>query len=198
MRAEQPLGFLILSCTFAFRHLLIQESRLTQASPAWPVEFPGQGSLQTHNISILRILSAGPCRDELNLQNMHPCQWRPSSHNVICLGTSDDGEPLLLLTPPLRVKGITPPPDVITAPAVLPAGDRGCHFLVNSMKCMLKIPKGDELSRETTLKRRVRGRPAAQKHRSASAQPLFWKQLRQATYVTTGKQETVFQNKRRD
>lgn len=108
----------------------------------------------------------------------HPCQWRSHSYNVTSLGTLNDGVPLLLPTPPPRVKGITPPSDVITAPAVLPAGERGCHLEIlipcKSLELCVKIIKNRERRRvveeneyETREVRGVWWRAAAQKHRSA-------------------------------
>ena len=110
----------ILSCTFALCHLVIRRRRLAQASPAGPEELPDQDSLQTHNICSRWQLSAAACRDGMNSPNGRRIPDTPGdggrtgTTSLLWVGQTMQS-PLLLPSPPSRVKDIIP-----TTPHPLP------------------------------------------------------------------------------
>lgn len=184
------------------------EVETAQASSAGPAELRGQGSLQMHNISSRWLLSAGRCcsaagRDEMNLQSMRripdtPAKEDHTVYNVTCFCTLDDGAPLLLLTPPPRVKGITPPP--MLSPHQL-SSQRATEAFSDYIS--VEIP-GDVYEKTEDLERRraveeseceVRGARCGSAGvitllrntavPSCCSQPVFSKQLRQVRHGST-------------
>lgn len=83
---------------------------------------------------------------------------RQHIYNVTSLGLIYDIIHVLLLTPPPRVKGIPPTPsDVITEPAVPPAGERGCRLAVRILAWVLGDMRGyPEICGEKAVEERGR------------------------------------------